>query len=122
MLFWELDLRLYIGPLVFALGLLMASRGARRSWRALGLEPRTPGKNVLLMSGFRRLIVGTAVALVALGWALQSVALVATAGIIGAGEMFETSFDVWALKQQTWTYGASSRPRSAGSSRMAPKV
>jgi len=108
---WTTELRFYIAPLVAAVGMLTAARGVRRSREALGQTPGAAGKNLRLMSGFRQLIVGSAVALVALSWALQSVAVVATAGIIGAGELFETSLDIWALQGRTWTYGSASSPR-----------
>lgn len=122
MFIWESELRLYVAPLLAVTGVVIAMRGVDRSHHAVRLPPGDASKAFALMSGFRLAIVGPAMALVALGWVLQSVALVATAAIIGAGEMFETSLDVWALKQRPWTYGTASRPRSAGSSRIAPKV
>ena len=103
-------------------GFAWAAAGVRRSFLALRLPLVVRSKNVSLMSGFRAAIVGTSIACAALGWLLGLIALVATAAIIGAGELMETSLDVWALKQRTWTYGTASRPRSAGRSDMAEKV
>ena len=122
MSFWESELRFYVAPLLTLAGLAWAAMGVRRRFLALRLPLAVCGKNVSLMSGFRAAVVGAAIACVAFGWLLHSVALVAAAAIIGAGELLETSLDLWALRQETWSYSAASRPRSASRSGMAEKV
>jgi hypothetical protein len=111
-LLWNTDLRLSLAPSLAIAALWYAAIGASRSWTSLHLPPATPGKNVALMSGFRALISGTAVACIALGWLLHVPALVIIATIIGLGELFETSVDVYALREaERWPTkgGASSR-------------
>jgi len=79
--------------------LYYAAHGASMSWTALHQPAMARGKNVALMTGFRALISGTAVACIALGWLLHIPALIVIAAIIGTGELFETSADVYALRQ-----------------------
>jgi hypothetical protein len=98
-LLWNTDARVAIAPFLTGVGLYYAARGASMSWASLHRPPATPGKNVDLMSGFRTLITGTAVACIALGWLLQVPGLVIVAAIIGLGELFETSVDVYALRE-----------------------
>jgi hypothetical protein len=111
-LLWNTDLRLSLGPAVAIAALFYAANGASTSWASLHQPPATLGKNVALMAGFRALIIGTAVACIALGWLLQIEALVIVAAIIGLGELFETSVDLYALREsERWQAkrGASSR-------------
>src|SRR5437868_216167 len=98
-LLWNTDLRLSLAPVLTAVALYYAAHGASMSWTSLHQPPATPGKNVALMAGFRTLITGTSVACIALGWLLQFSALVIVAAIIGLGELFETSVDVYALRE-----------------------
>ena len=98
-LLWNTGLRLSLAPSLAAVALYYAARGASASWTSLHQPPATPGKNVALMSGFRALITGTAVACSALGWLLHVPALIIVAAIIGLGELFETSVDVYALRE-----------------------
>ena len=98
-LLWNTDLRLSLAPCMAVVALYYAANGASRSWTSLHQPPATPGKNVTLMTGFRALISGTAVACIALGWLLHVPALVIVAAIIGVGELFETSVDVYALRE-----------------------
>jgi hypothetical protein len=103
-LLWNTDLRLSLAPLLAAVALYYAARGASMSWASLHQAPTTPGKNVALMAGFRAVITGTALACIALGWLLHVPALVIVAAIIGLGELFETSVDVYALREsERWT-------------------
>jgi hypothetical protein len=64
------------------------------------MPPLRDEKNLEIMQGFRGAIVGTALALVGVGWASQMTALVVAAGLIGAGELLETSMNVAALRRQ----------------------
>ena len=66
-LIWQTEVRLALAPSLAVVALWFAMSGASRSWTALRQPAGAPGKNVALMSGFRALITGTAVACIALG-------------------------------------------------------
>jgi len=112
-LLWNTDLRLSIAPSIAVLALYYAAHGASMSWTSLHQPAATPGKNVALMRGFRALITGTAVACIALGWLLHVPALVIVVAIIGGGELFETSVDVYALREsERWAAKGSASSRA----------
>ena len=120
-LIWNTDLRLSLAPGLALVALYYAGKGAAASWESLHAPAKAPGKNVALMAGFRALITGTAVACVAIGWLLHVPALVIIAAVVGLGELFETSADLYALRaSERWQTqrGASScrpeTPRSVG--------
>jgi hypothetical protein len=98
-LVWEAEMRFIAAPVLLAIGLVSAGRGVRYSYAALRLPVAAKGKNVRLMASFRAAITGLAVTCIAVGWLLQVPALAVTAAIIGLGELFETSVDVWALRR-----------------------
>jgi hypothetical protein len=109
---WQSQFRIYLAPAIVLAGLLLALRGGSRALGALRLSPVEAGKNLQLMTGFRSAIVGTAVAAVAAGWLWQVEGLVIAAALIGAGELCETSVDIWALRRQLRTTSAR-RPASS---------
>lgn len=60
---------------------------------------RDPNKGLTWMIGFRLTIVGLAIAGVAAAWAWHSVFVLVLALLIGGGETFESSLDIFALKR-----------------------
>jgi hypothetical protein len=119
-LLWHTDLRLSLAPSLTVVALWYAANGASMSWKALGQPATAPGKNVALMTGFRALITGTAVACVALGWLLHVPALIVVATVIGLGELLETSVDIYALRHsERWQNNKGRlQPRARGATRV----
>jgi hypothetical protein len=109
---WHSELRVYVGPAVVLAGLFVALRGIRLTWGALQLPSAEDAKNLRLMTGFRSAIVGSAFAGIAAGWLWQVEGLVVAAALIGAGELCETSVDIWALRRQLRTISARRRASS----------
>jgi hypothetical protein len=109
---WQSEWRTYVSPTLFLAGLLFALRGVRLTVRALRLPSVEGGKNLRLMTAFRSAIVGSAVAAVAMGWLWQVEGLAIAAALIGAGELCETSVDVWALRRELRTTSAGQQASS----------
>jgi hypothetical protein len=109
---WQSEWRIYLAPVTVLAGLFLALRGGSLALGALRLAAAEADKNLRLMTGFRSAIVGTAVAAVAAGWLWQVEGLVVAAALVGAGELCETSVDIWALRRQLRTTSAR-RPASS---------
>jgi hypothetical protein len=109
---WQSELRVYVAPAFVLAGLFVALRGIRLTWGALRLPSAEGGKNLRLMTGFRSAIVGSAFGGIAAGWLWQIEGLVVAAALIGAGELCETSVDIWALRRQLQTNSARRRASS----------
>ena len=97
---WATELRVYAAPLAAVCGGWLALFGARSVAGALASPVGVSGRALRLMRGFRALIVGTALVCLAAGWFWQLEALAVGAALIGAGELMETSIDVWALRRE----------------------
>jgi hypothetical protein len=97
---WESDLRIVFAIPVVVAGIWLALRGIGSTVAGFRMPPMEAAKNLTIMRGFRGAIVGTALALVGIGWAWQIEALAVAAGVIGAGELLETSTNVAALRRQ----------------------
>jgi hypothetical protein len=93
-------------------GLSLALRGVSLALGALRLPPAEGSKNLRLMTGFGCAIVGSAVAAAAMGWLWQVEGLAIAAALIGAGELCETSVDIWALRRELRTTSARRRASS----------
>jgi hypothetical protein len=89
--------RTYPAAFVMAAGALIAIAGTRRQIDGITRPIGDPAKAVTWMRGFRRTIIGLAILGVGAAWMWQAPWLLALALIIGAGEGFESSLDVWAL-------------------------
>jgi hypothetical protein len=94
---WEVTWRLYPASLLALAGALIALTGVRRQVVGIMRPVREPGKGLAWMRGFRQTVIGLAVLGVAAAWLLDAPWLLALALIIGAGELFESSLDIWAL-------------------------
>jgi hypothetical protein len=103
---WQSELRVSAAPAFVLAGFFVALRGIRLAWGAMRLPPAEDGKNLRLMTGFRSAIVGLAVAGIAAGWLWQVEGLAIAAALIGAGELCETSVDIWALRRELRTTSA----------------
>ena len=108
---WQTELRVYAAPAFVLAGLYLALRGIGLTWRALRLPPAQGGQSLRLMAGFRSAIIGSAVAGIAAGWLWQVEGVAIAAALIGAGELCETSVDIWALRREIRT--TSGRPRES---------
>jgi hypothetical protein len=97
---WETELRLLVAPAVALAGVALVLHGLRGMGRALRLPSETIGKNLRLARGLRSFIMGLVALGFGTGWALQVEALAVAAVIIGLGELFETSLDIWALRRE----------------------
>jgi hypothetical protein len=115
---WESDLRIALATPLLLLGLWLSVTAIRSTVTAFRMAAMATDKNLRIMRGFRSAIVGTGLALVAAGWVWQIEALVIAASLIGAGELFETSLNVAALRRETLRHLAAQGPhRRVSSSR-----
>jgi hypothetical protein len=89
--------RTYPAAILMALGTLIAVLGTRRQADGILRPMGDPAKAVTWMRGFRQTIAGLAVLGIGAAWLWQAPWLLALSLIIGAGEIFESSLDVWAL-------------------------
>src|SRR5262245_28692458 len=78
-------------------GVLLAIEGARRQIGGITRPIGDPSKGLTWMRGFRRTIIGLAILGIGAAWMWQAPWLLALSLVIGAGEVFESSLDVWAL-------------------------
>jgi hypothetical protein len=109
---WQSEQRVYAAPAFVLAGLFVALHGIRLTWGALQLPSSEGGRNLRLMTGVRSAIVGTAVAGIAAGWLWQVEGAAIAAALIGAGELCETSVDIWALQRELRTTSARRRASS----------
>jgi len=93
----EAPWRHYPAAVAMALGALLAIIGAQRQVDGITRPIDDPAKAVTWMRGFRRTIIGLAILGIGAAWMWQAPWLLALSLIIGAGEIFESSLDVWAL-------------------------
>lgn len=96
---WLVDAawREYPAAVLMATGGLLALIGARRQADGILRPIGDPAKALTWMRGFRQTILGLALLGTAAAWLWQAPWLLALSLIIGAGELFESSLDVWAL-------------------------
>lgn len=95
----ELSWRIYPSSVLLAIGASLAGYGAVVQYRGIVKPIRDPDKNLTWMRGFRMTIVGLAIAGTAAAWAWQSAFLLVLALLIGGGETFESSLDIFALRR-----------------------
>jgi hypothetical protein len=98
----------------------LAAYGLVRQWHGIVMPVRDPDKGLTWMVGFRLTIVGLAIAGVAAAWLWQSVFLLVLALLIGGGETFESSIDIFALRRERRiraTLGPAPQAREHGSMR-----
>jgi len=96
---WLVDApwREYPAGLVMIVGAMAAVFGARRGVDGIVRPLRDTGKALTFYRGFRQTVLGLALLGVGAAWLWQSPLLLSLSLIIGAGEIFESSLDVWAL-------------------------
>lgn len=95
----DLSWRIYPASALLAAGSALALYGVMVQWRGIMMPIANPEKNLTWMRGFRMTVIGLAVAGIAAAWAWHIVFLLALALIIGAGETFESSIDICALRR-----------------------
>lgn len=95
----DLPWRIYPASALLAAGSLLALYGAVIQWRGIVMPVRDPDKALTWMRGFRMTVIGLAIAGIAAAWAWHIPFLLALAVIIGAGETFESSIDIFALRR-----------------------
>lgn len=83
--------------ILMALGTLIAVVGTRRQATGIMMPTGASAKAVTWMRGFRQTIAGLALLGIGAAWLWQAPWLLALSLVIGAGEIFESSLDVWAL-------------------------
>jgi hypothetical protein len=93
----ESDWRQLPAAALMAVGGLLAIIGARRQVDGITRPIGDPAKGLTWMRGFRRTIIGLAILGIGAAWMWQAPWLLALSLIIGAGEVSESSLDVWAL-------------------------
>jgi hypothetical protein len=93
----ESDWRQVPAAIVMLAGAFLAIWGTRRQIDGITRPIGDPAKAVIWMRGFRRTIIGLAILGIGAAWMWQAPWLLALSLIIGAGELFESSLDVWAL-------------------------
>lgn len=95
----DLSWRIYPALLLLSGGALLAAYGLVRQFRGIVMPVRDPDKGLTWMVGFRLTIVGLAIAGIAAAWLWHSVFLLVLALLIGGGETFESSIDIFALRR-----------------------
>lgn len=95
----DLSWRIYPASVLLGGGLLLTAYGLVRQFRGIVMPVRDPNKGLTWMVGFRLTIVGLAIAGVAAAWAWSSMFLLVLALLIGGGETFESSLDIFALRR-----------------------
>jgi hypothetical protein len=110
--------RAYPAAALIAVGIILAAAGVRRcsaAWRRPGSALTQP---LAWMLGFRRTVLGLALAGLGVAWMWQVAWLLAVTLIIAAGETLESSLDIAAFRQEiegdagyaeTW-FGAGTTP------------
>jgi hypothetical protein len=93
----ESDWRQLPAAILMAVGAAVAIVGFRRQIDGIARPIGDPAKGLTWMRGFRRTIIGLAILGIGAAWMWQAPWLLALCLIIGAGEVFESSLDVWAL-------------------------
>jgi len=88
---------MYPALLLMAPGLVTMLLGARRQAHGILLPVRDPAKALTWLRGFRQTIVGLALLGVGTAWLFGAAWLLAISLIIGGGELFESSLDIWGL-------------------------
>ncbi|TMB97456.1 MAG: hypothetical protein E6J42_07640 [Chloroflexi bacterium] len=94
---WQADWRLVPAVLLVMLGLIQTLLGVRRQAIGMLLPVRDPAKALTWLRGFRQTIVGLALLGVGTAWLFGAAWLLAISLIIGGGELFESSLDIWGL-------------------------
>jgi hypothetical protein len=89
--------RMYPAALLMAAGAGLALAGGRRAIIGMVRPIKEPGKALSIYRGFRRMVIGLAVLGIGVAWAWHLEWVLALSLIIGAGEVFESSLDIWAL-------------------------
>lgn len=95
----DLPWRAYPASVLLGGGALLAAYGLVRQIRGIVMPVRDPDKGLTWMVGFRLTIVGLAVAGVAAAWVWHSAFVLVLALLIGGGETFESSLDIFALRR-----------------------
>ena len=96
----DLSWRLYIALPLMVLGTALAVLGIKRGANGLICALRGDlAQLVTLMEGFRLAIVGLALTGIGAAWAWNLTWLLALSLVIGAGEMLESSIDIFALRR-----------------------
>ena len=95
----DLTWRIYPAFVILGGGALLAAYGLLVQFRGIVKPIRDPEKNLTWMRGFRLTIIGLAIAGVAAAWAWHSAFLLVLALLIGGGETFESSLDIFALRR-----------------------
>src|SRR5437763_16731842 len=94
---FEASWRVYPAIALVLAGVIMALRGFGAEVRAFRSAPGDPGTPLAMMRGFRRGILGFAVAGLAAAWLWQLGWLAILAGIITGAELLESSLVVFGL-------------------------
>ena len=87
----------YAAAALMAAGAYLTLVGLRRQVDGITRPIGDPAKTVTWMRGFRRTIIGLAALGIGAAWMWEAPWLLALSLIIGGGEVFESSLDVWAL-------------------------
>jgi hypothetical protein len=95
----ESDWRQIPAALIMLSGAILAIEGTRRQIDGITRPIGDAEKAITWMRGFRRTIIGLAILGIGAAWTWQAPWLLALALIIGAGEVLESSLDVWALSK-----------------------
>jgi hypothetical protein len=93
----EASWRIYPALTLMAAGAAVAVPGIVRGWSGIMQPLGRPAKVLSIYRGFRRMIIGLALAGMGAAWAWQADWLLALSLIIGAGELFESTIDIWAV-------------------------
>ncbi|HEY8491203.1 MAG TPA: hypothetical protein VIO14_09440 [Dehalococcoidia bacterium] len=94
-----LSWRVYPALALVLLGAALAGRGFRLELSGFRLPVADPAKAVTIMRGFRWSVIGLALAGAGIAWIWGLAWLLAISLVVGAGETFETSLDVFALER-----------------------
>lgn len=95
----EASWRIYPALALAVLGAALAAGGVRLGADGFRRPVQDPAKAVTVMRGFRRLVIGLALAGVGVAWIWGLAWLLAVSLVIGAGETFESSLDIFALER-----------------------
>ena len=96
----DLSWRIYPASLMLAAGSLLALYGCAVQFRGIKMPISEPSKNITWMRGFRLTIIGLAIAGIAAAWAWHLLWILVLALLIGGGETFESSLDIFALRNE----------------------
>ena len=109
-IFVDLSWRIYPAAAVIAGGSTLAMFGALRGIRGIWLPIRDPSKNLTIITGFRLMVIGLALAGIAAAWAWHIVWLLVLALVIGGEETLESSIQAYALRRGERMQEAATRP------------